>query len=145
MEEVEDKVRRWLDALAQFDVWDAVCTYYRENEAELVEMNREQLQQCLTSDGRTIYGLGGSPRMLYNTGAFYGGITITTDPDKIEFISTDPKWAQDVPPSPGWDSTMAPLMEWFGISLLGVPETRENEVDNRRNESVSDTLRKCFD
>jgi hypothetical protein len=40
---------------------------------------------------------------------------------------------------------MAPLLEWFGLSMLGIPEDREEEVDNRRNTSVSGAFRAIFD
>lgn len=142
--DAEEKIQHWIDGLAQFDLWQSVCDFYKENEEELVEMNKEQLRQCKTSDGRTTYGISGEPRQFYNLGNFYAGITITTDADKIEFVSTDPKWSQNVPPSPGWDVTMAPLLEWFGLSMLGIPDDKEQEVDERRNTSVSEQFRNIF-
>jgi hypothetical protein len=39
---------------------------------------------------------------------------------------------------------MAPLLEWFGLSMLGIPDDKEQEVDERRNTSVSEQFRNIF-
>ncbi len=142
--DAEEKIQSWIEGLQDFDVWDAVCIFYKENEEALTEMNRQQLSLSLTSDGRTIYGLGGNPVFLYRTGDFRHGITITFDTEKIEFISVDPKWANNVPPAEGWNTSMTPLREWYGDTLLGVPETQQELVDNAMKTSVSEQFRNIF-
>jgi hypothetical protein len=142
--DAEDKIQSWIDGLQDFDVWDAICIFYKENEETLTEMNRQQLSLSLTSDGHTIYGLGGNPVFLYRTGDFRHGITITFDSEKIEFISVDPKWANYVPPAEGWNTSMTPLREWYGDTLLGVPENQYDMVSTATADYVSDKFRDIF-
>ena len=143
-----EKIERWLNALEQFDPWQSCCDFYKQNEEQLVEMNRQQLSNMMTPEGDPITVLGageyGKVYDLYNTGAFYEGITITTDAEKIEFISTDTKWLNEVAPSPGYFMTMTPLVEWFG-NVLGVPIQEQEIVDMATADYVADDFRKCFD
>ena len=49
--DAEEKIQSWIDGLEQFDLWQSVCDFYKEKEAELVEMNREQLSRYETPEG----------------------------------------------------------------------------------------------
>lgn len=97
-----------------------------------------------TYNGETLWGLRYPADLLF-TGDFRRGISITTDDEKIEFVSTDPKWLNVVAPAPGFRTTLTPIIEEFGINALGVPADREDEVDRWRNDRVSDTFRRIFD
>ena len=142
-----EKIERWLNALEQFDPWQSCCTFFRENEADLVRLNVEQMQSMRMPDGSPItvqYGYMGRAYDLYNTGVFYSSITITTDADKIEFTSTDPKWMNEVGPSPGYWTDMTPLSGWFGM-VLGLPDDQMPMVEMAVAENVADDLHKCFE
>lgn len=143
--DLADKLNGWIANLTSFDMWEKACNFYKENEEELVEMNKEQLRDCKLSNGRDLLGLSQEPRPFYNTGAFYAGITIVIEPDKIMFISTDPKWSQHVPPARRWYDTMAPFISEIGLSMLGIPEDREEGVNERRNTAIADAFRQCFE
>lgn len=145
--DAEEKIERWIEGLANFSLWQATCDFYKENEAQLVEMNREQLSRYETPEGQPIevmFGGFGKVYNLYNTGAFYAGIHIETDDEQILFTSSDPKWQTEVPPQPGWFVSMTPLVEWFGM-VLGVPESQSDMVSNAMSDYVSDTFRRIFD
>jgi len=145
--DAEEKIQHWIDGLEQFDLWQSVCDFYKENEAQLVEMNREQLSRFETPEGQPLdvmFGGFGKVYNLYNTGAFYAGIHIETDDEQILFTSSDPKWQNEVPPQPGWFVSMTPLVEWFGM-VLGVPEAQSEMVSTATSDYVSDTFRKIFD
>lgn len=145
--DAEEKIQHWIDGLEQFDLWQSVCDFYKENEEQLVEMNREQLSRYETPEGQPIevmFGGFGKVYNLYNTGAFYAGIHIETDDEQILFTSSDQKWQNEVPPQPGWFVTMTPLVEWFGM-VLGVPEAQAEMVSTATSDYVSDTFRKIFD
>ena len=145
--DAKEKIERWIEGLANFSLWQATCDFYKENEAQLVEMNREQLSRYETPEGQPIevmFGGFGKVYNLYNTGAFYAGIHIETDDEQILFTSSDPKWQTEVPPQPGWFVSMTPLVEWFGM-VLGVPESQSDMVSNAMSDYVSDTFRRIFD
>jgi len=145
--DAEEKIQHWIDGLEQFDPWQSVCDFYKENEAQLVEMNREQLSRFETPEEQPLTTLGGDFGKVYNlyrTGAFYAGIHIETDDEQILFTSSDPKWQTEVPPQPGWFVSMTPLVEWFGM-VLGVPEAQAEMVSTATSDYVSDTFRKIFD
>ena len=145
--DAEEKIQSWIDGLANFDLWQSVCDFYKENEAELVEMNKEQLRRYETPEGQPIEVLGsgfGKVYNLYRTGAFYEGIHIETTDEQILFTSSDPKWQNEVPPQPGWFVTITPLVEWFGM-VLGVPEAQAEMVSTATSDYVSDSFRKIFD
>ena len=144
--DAEDKIQHWIDGLEQFDLWQSVCDFYKENEAQLVEMNREQLSRFETPEGQPLTTLGGDFGKVYNlyrTGAFYSGIHIETDDQQILFTSSDPKWQSEVPPQQGWFITMTPLVEWFGM-VLGVPESQADVVSTATSDYVSEQFRNIF-
>lgn len=144
--DAEDKIQSWIDGLEQFDVWQSVCDFYKENEAQLVEMNREQLSRYETPEGQPIDVLGGGYGKVYNlyrTGAFYAGIHIETDDQQILFTSSDPKWQNEVPSQTGWFVSMTPLVDWFGM-VLGVPEAQADIVSTATSDYVSDQFRNIF-
>lgn len=144
--DAEEKIQHWIDGLEQFDLWQSVCDFYKENEAQLVEMNREQLSRYETPEGQPITTLGvdfGKVYNLYRTGAFYSGIHIETDDQQILFTSSDPKWQSEVPPQQGWFITMTPLVEWFGM-VLGVPESQADVVSTATSDYVSEQFRNIF-
>ena len=94
-----EKIERWLNALEQFDPWQSCCDFYKQNEGQLVEMNRQQLSNMMTPEGDPITVLGageyGKVYDLYNTGAFYGGITITTE--RLGVINfSDPYYTESI-------------------------------------------------
>ena len=144
--DAEEKIQHWIDGLEQFDLWQSVCDFYKENEAQLVEMNREQLSRFETPEGQPLTTLGGDFGKVYNlyrTGAFYAGIHIETDDEQILFTSSDTKWQNEVPPQQGWFISMTPLVEWFGM-VLGVPEAQSEMVSTATSDYVSDAFRKIF-
>ena len=144
--DAEEKIQHWIDGLEQFDLWQSVCDFYKENEAQLVEMNREQLSRFETPEGQPLTTLGGNFGKVYNlyrTGAFYSGIHIETDDQQILFTSSDPKWQSEVPPQQGWFITMTPLVEWFGM-VLGVPESQADVVSTATSDYVSEQFRNIF-
>lgn len=148
MADVIDKVLRWaerLEAFANGGLWEACCSYYTENEQQLVKMNTDQMMMGLTPEGLVINPLlrNGMPPTLHNTGVFHQSVHIEVDDEKIMFTASDPKWEQQVPPSAGWNITMTPLHEIYG-DVLGIPSVMEAEVDRARNESVSDTFYSIF-
>jgi len=143
--DAEDKIQSWIDGLEQFDLWQSVCDFYKENEQELVEMNKAQMRNKMMPDGQPILVPGAvNPYDLYRTGAFYSGLHIETTDEQIIFTSSDPKWLGEVPPQPNFIMSMTPLLDWFGM-VLGIPTDKEEEVDNRRNTSVSGAFRAIFD
>lgn len=113
-----------------------LVSYTKDNEAEIVNANIEQMRKGLTPEGNEInpayksiayanrkrnnpkynkYDNPSRPFMVPNlglTGAFYGGITIEYDTDAVSFTSTDAKWDN-------MGSTT--LHEKYG-DVLGVPE-----------------------
>ena len=144
--DAEDKIQKWIDGLEQFDLWQSVCDFYKENEAQLVEMNREQLSRFETPEGQPLTTLGGDFGKVYNlyrTGAFYAGIHIETDDQQILFTSSDPKWQSEVPPQQGWFISMTPLVDWFGM-VLGVPEAQADVVSTATSDYVSEQFRNIF-
>lgn len=143
---VEEKIQRWIEGLRDFDLWQSICDFYKENEEQLVGLNREQLSRYETPEGQPIDVLGGGFGKVYNlhrTGAFYEGIHIETDNEQILFTSSDPKWENEVPPQPGWFVTMTPLVDWFGM-VLGIPEEQADMVSNATSDYVSDQFREIF-
>ena len=142
--DAEEKIQRWIDGLAQFDLWQSVCDFYKENERQFIQMIQAQLTQCLDPYGQMIFGVK-NPADLYYEGGFYRGMYIKTDDEQIEFTSTDQKWEHQVPPSPGYDITMTPIKEVWGQDVIGIPEQEQNMVDLATSDYVSDAFRKIFD
>lgn len=139
-----DKLQGWINKLEQFDLWDACCSFYKENEKKLIALTQTQLTQTMDMYGYPIYGWK-YPADLYYEGGFYRGMTINTDNEKIEFTSTDRKWEHFVPPAPGFNRSMTPIIDYWGMDVLGVPEQEQGLVDEATADYVGDALHTCFE
>ena len=141
--DAEDKIQSWIDGLEQFDLWQSVCDFYKENEKQLITMIQRQLTFNLDPYGQMIWGIK-NPADLYNEGGFYRGMYIKTDDEQIEFTSTDQKWEHYVPPAPNYRTSMTPIKDVWGIDVIGVPEEEQNLVDIATSDYVSEQFRNIF-
>jgi len=144
MNDVADRVQGWIDELNNFDLWESICAFFKENEQNLIAMNQQQLTGSLDPYGNIIYGIR-YPADLYRTGAFYQGMTIETDDEKIAFTSTDVKWEHYVEPDEDYGMSMTPIKDFWGEDVLGIPVHEEEMVSLAMADRTTELFRKCFD